>query len=143
MRTLLIALLSLSLVPSIADANGGNGGGGGTKPTALIKVRNNGTSMLAVIVDPPSNIASALSAGNLSTSSFVSAGGRFVGRGGTTVFGGLRAGTHTVAGAYVSNASNSATVSSADSADVSISQGKSVNVTATGSVNSGASLSGP
>jgi len=140
MRTLLIALLSLSLVPSIADANGG---GGGTKPTASVKVRNNGTSMLAVIVDPSSNVLNALSAGNLSTSSFLSAGGRFVGRGGTTVFGGLQAGAHVVVGAYVSTASNSATVSSVDSADVSVNQGKSVNVTATGSVNSGASLSGP
>ena len=140
MRTLLVSLLALSLVPSIADANGN---GGGTKPTAGIKVRNNGSNTLAVIVDPPSDIQADLDAGTMITSEFLIAGGRFVGRNGSTTFGGLQAGTHTVMAVYVSNTSNNATVSTADFVDVDVSQGQTRNVTATGSVGGGATLNGP
>jgi hypothetical protein len=141
MRTLLIALLALSVTPSIVDANGGSKGGG-TKPTASIRVRNNGSNTLAVIVDPSTSIQNALSAGTLNTSSFLQAGGRFVGRSGSTTFGGLQAGSHTVAAAYVSNTSNNANVSSVGTADVTVDRGQ-VTVTARGSVGSGASLTGP
>ncbi len=144
MRAFIITLLALSLVPAFANANGsGGGGGGGTKPSSSVRVRNNGTNTLAVIVDPSQSIQDALDAGTLNTSTFLSAGGRFVGRGGSTTFGGLQAGTHTVAAAYVSNTSNSATVSTAGSVDVNVNQRQTANVTATGSVGAGATLNGP
>jgi hypothetical protein len=141
MRTLAVTLFVLSLVPAIADANGS--GGGGTKPTSSVRIRNNGSNTLAVIVDPSPSIQDALEAGTLSTSTFLSAGGRFVGRNGSTTFGGLRAGAHTAVAAFVSSTSNSATVSTVGAAEANVARNQTVTFTATGSVSSGATLSGP
>jgi hypothetical protein len=141
MRTLLIALFIFTLVPSFAQANG-NGNGGGTKPTAAIKVRNNGSQMLAVIVDPSDDILDDLDARRLTTTDFILAGGRFVPRNGSTTFGGLQSGPHTVVAAFVSNVSNNATVSTAGSAEVTLNNGQTQTVTFTGSVNGGAIGSG-
>jgi hypothetical protein len=141
MRTLLIALLTLSLMPAVAHA-GGNGGGG-TKPTAVIKVKNSGSNTLAVIVDPTEDILADLDAGTLTTSDFLAAGGRFVGRNSTTTFAGLQGGPHTVVAVFVSNTSNSATVSTVGTADVTVNNGQTRTLTARGSVAGGATLNGP
>src|SRR6266496_2148841 len=104
MRTLVVALLALSLAPSAVLA------GGGSKQIGTIKVTNNGTDTLVVIVDPSANIQTSLSGGTLDASKILSAGGRFVGQGGIATIGGLRTGAHTVVAAYVSGTSGGSTV---------------------------------
>ena len=135
MRTFLIALLVLSLAPKIAVA-----GGGGSKQTGTVKVTNNGSDTLAVIVDPSSNIQTSLSNGTLSASQFLGAGGRFVGPSGTATIGGLRTGTHNVVAAYVSGTTSGSTVGTTSDLSVTVNKGKATNVTATGDVETGVTL---
>jgi hypothetical protein len=134
MRTLLMALLALSLAPSVGLA------GGGSKQVGTIKVTNNGSDMLAVIVDPSSNVQASLNGGTLDAQTFFSAGGQLIGPRGVAVFGGKRTGAHTVVAAYVSGASSGSTVSEVSTQSVNVSKGKTVNVSANGSVASGVTL---
>src|SRR5437773_9271043 len=134
MRSFLIALLALSVGPSVALA------GGGTKQNGTIKVTNNGTDMLAVIVDPSASIQTSLSGGTLAASTFLSAGGRFVGPGGVATVGGVRTGTHTVVAAYVSGTTGGSTVGTLRTLSVTVNKGKTTNVTATGNVAAGVTL---
>jgi len=134
MRTFLIALVALSVAPSMAVA------GGGSKQVGTVKVKNNGTDTLAVVVDPSSNIQTSLSSGTLSASQFLAAGGRFVGPGGTATIGGLRTGTHNVVAAYVSGTSSGSTVGTTSDLSVTVNKGKTTSVTATGDVATGVTL---
>jgi len=135
MRTLIIAVLALAVAPSLAFA------GGGSKPNSTVKVRNNGTDTLAVIVDPSSNVQTSLSSGTLNTQTFLSAGDRFVGPSGSATFGGLRAGSHTVVAAFVSGTSSGSSIATVGSTTVNATKGKTVTVTATGSTATGTTLS--
>jgi hypothetical protein len=134
MRTLLIALVALSVAPSMAIA------GGGSKQGGTVKVTNNGTDTLAVIVDPSSSISNSLASGTLSASQFLGAGGRFVGPGGVATIGGLKAGTHNVVAAYVSGTSSGSTVGTVSDLSVTVNKGKTTNVSGTGNVQTGVTL---
>jgi hypothetical protein len=135
MRTLFIAVLAVALAPSLALA------GGGSKPNSTVKVKNNGTDTLAVIVDPNSNVQTSLSSGTLNTQTFLNAGGRFVGPSGTATFGGLRAGSHSVVAAFVSGTSSGSSIATGASTTINATKGKTVTVTATGSTETGTTLS--
>jgi len=134
MRTFLIGLLVLSLAPSAALA------GGGAKQVGTVKVANNGSDTLAVIVDPSASVQNSLSSGTLSTSTFLAAGGRFVGPSGVATIGGLRTGAHTVVAAYISGTSSGSTVGTVSTLSTTVNKGKTKNVTATGDVNTGVTL---
>jgi hypothetical protein len=134
MRTILVALLALVLTPSLAVA------GGGMKQIGTVRVKNSGSNTLAVVIDPSTSLQNSLSGGTLDTQTFLKAGGQFVGPGGTATFGGVRAGSHNVAGAYVSGTSSGSTVGTADAATVSVQKGKTVNLSASGSTAAGATL---
>ena len=135
MRTLLVVVLALAVAPSSALA------WGGTKPNSTVRVKNNGTDTLAVIVDPSASILSSLNGGTLNTQAFVKAGGQFVGKSGTATIGGLKAGSHSVTAAYVSGTANGSTVGTTDSATVNLAKGKTTTLTATGSTAAGVTLS--
>jgi hypothetical protein len=126
MRTFLVALLALVVAPSLADA-------AGTKGSALLKVTNRGSDILAVIVDPSSDV---LDSETLDAATFFAAGGRIIGPRGATVFA-LKAGDHTVVAAYVRGLSSSSDVSATNETTVTTTKGQTVNVTATGNVDSG------
>jgi len=134
MRTLVVAVLALSLAPSVALA------GGGSKQNGTVKVTNNGSDTLAVIVDPSTSIQNSLSGGTLSASSFLAAGGRFVGPGGVAVIGGLRTGAHNVVAGYVSGTSSGSTVGTLSTLSATVKKGKTTNVSASGDVNAGVTL---
>jgi hypothetical protein len=105
-----------------------------------VKVANNGSDTLSVIVDPSSSIQNSLSSGTLKTSTFLGAGGRFVGPSGVATIGGLRTGAHTVVAAYISGTSSGSTVGTVSTLSTTVNKGKTTNVTATGDVNTGATL---
>jgi hypothetical protein len=137
MRTLFVAVLALVLAPSIAVA------GGGSKPNGTVTVKNNGSNTLAVVVDPSAAVLASLQGGTLDAQTFLKARGQFVGPGGTATFGGLRAGSHTVAGAYLSGTSAGSTVGTLDSVTLTVNKGKTVKVVATGSTATQATLTVP
>ena len=134
MRTFLVALLALVFAPSMAIA------GGGTKANGTVRVTNSGSDTLAVVIDPSATLQTSLSGGTLDAQAFLRAGGQFVGPGGTGTFAGLRAGSHTVAGAFVGGTSAGSTVGTLDAATVTVKKGKTVNVSAAGSTVAGATL---
>jgi len=134
MRTVLVALLALALAPSIAMA------GGGMKQIGTVRVKNNGSDTIAVVVDPSANLQTSLSSGTLDASTLLKAGGQFVGPGGTATFGGVRAGAHTVAAAFVSGTSAGSNVSTVASQSVTVKKGKTLTLSATGSTGGGTTL---
>src|SRR3954468_18850218 len=103
MRTILVALLAIAMAPSLAEARPAKG-------SSFIRVTNDGDDILAVIVDDNGTLDTT----NLDASRFFRNGGRLIGPGGTTTFA-VRAGSHTVTGAYVNTGSGGFDVSSSDS----------------------------
>lgn len=87
MKNFLFVFVALALVPSLALA------GGGTKASGVINVKNNGSLVMGVIVDPPSTLDPATA----TPEAFAAAGGKFVNVGATATFTKLKAGNHTVA----------------------------------------------
>src|SRR2546423_2003285 len=132
MRTLLVALLAVALTPAIADARSSKG-------STLIRVANDGDDVLAVIVDD-SAVFSNSSSSSLNASSFFRAGGRLVGPGGITVFS-VRAGTHTVTGAYILDFGSRFTIGANNSTTATTTRnGQTVTVTATEAADGDATL---
>ncbi|MCE9526190.1 MAG: hypothetical protein K8R36_09065 [Planctomycetales bacterium] len=86
MKNFLFVFVALALVPSLALA------GGGTKASGTINVKNNGSLVMGVIVDPPST----LDPTTATEAQFTAAGGKFVNAGATGTFTKLKAGNHTV-----------------------------------------------
>lgn len=134
MRTILVAFFVLALAPSIAIA------GGGTKQIGTVRVRNNGSDTLAVVVDPSASLETSLSSGTLDAHTFLKAGGQFVGPGGTATFGGVRAGSHTVAAGFVSGTSAGSNVATLAEQSVTVKKGKTLTLSATGSTAAGTTL---
>ena len=132
MRTLLIAMLALLLAPSLAHARG-------VKGSTVLRVVNNGDDILAVIVDDSGSTLTT-STSTLDAASFFRAGGRLVGSGGETFFA-LKAGSHTVTGAYVSSFGSNSTVSTSSSTTVTTTKNRTVTVTTSGNVTSGVTFS--
>jgi hypothetical protein len=122
MRTLLVAMLAAAVAPAIAEAKSSKG-------STLIRVANDGSDILAVIVDDNSG---ALDQGStLSASQFFRAGGRFIGPGGITVFS-VKTGTHTVTGAYILDIGSTFTIGASSSTTATTTRsGQTVTVTAT------------
>src|SRR5437762_150278 len=124
MRTLLVALLALSLAPSLAEARSSKG-------STLIRVANDGSDVLAVIIDDNSGVLTSSSNSSLDAASFFRAGGRLVGPGGITVFS-VRTGTHTVSGAYILDFGSSFNIGASSSTTATTTRrGQTVTVTAT------------
>lgn len=96
MKNFLIALVALALVPAAVEA----GGGGGGKANAKIKVTNNGTDVLLVILDKTDAQIGAFA----DLDAFLAAGGKAIDAGGNATFTGLKAGNHGVAAAYTDGA---------------------------------------
>ena len=90
MSKYLVAALLVFAAPSLASANGG----GNTKGNGSIKVTNNTTDsqVLLVAVDPSSSVLS-----SQTVSQFKNRGGRVVNPGGSTTFGNLKVGNHSIA----------------------------------------------
>ena len=114
--------------------------GGGSKQNGTVKVTNNGSDTLAVIVDPSTSVQNSLSGGTLNASTFLGAGGRFVGPGGVATIGGLKTGAHAVVAAYVSGTTGGSTVGTVSTSSVNVNKGKTTSVRATGDVNTGVTL---
>src|SRR3954453_4131833 len=112
MRTFLVALLAVSLAPSLVEAGGNKGN--------TIQVRNRGGDILAVIVDNPGFFDT--TSGNLDVASFVRAGGRLVGPGGTitlpTRFNNTNQGSHDLSAAYVVDVAGGFTLGESDTITV-------------------------
>jgi hypothetical protein len=141
MRTFLVALLALSLAPSLADAGGNKGN--------TIKVRNRGGDILAVIVDNDGFFDTGTTGtnGGLDVASFVRAGGRLVGPGGTIVlttrFNSTNEGTHDVTAAYVVDIANGFALGASDTITVTVPRNGSIQVTATENADGSVTLSSP
>jgi len=105
--------------------------GGGSKQTGTVRVTNNGSDQLAVIVDPSGTIQTSLAGGTLDASTFTSAGGQFIGPGGTAVFSNVRAGTHTVAAAFISGTTAGSDIGTVASTSVNVKKGQTINLSAT------------
>jgi hypothetical protein len=111
-----------------------------SKGSTLIRVANDGDDVLAVIVDNAGVLDNA-SSSTLSASSFFKAGGRLVGPGGITVFS-VKAGTHTVTGAYILDFGSKFTLGADSSATATTTKnGQTVTVTATEETDGDATLS--
>jgi len=131
MRTFLVALLAVALAPSLAEARSSKG-------ATLIRVANDGSDILAVIVDDNAGVLDQTS--TLDAATFFRAGGRLVGPGGITVFS-VKVGEHTVTGAYILNLGSRFSIGENDSATATTSsKGQTVTVTATEDVDGNATL---
>lgn len=130
MRTLLVALLALTLTPSLAHARS-------IKGSTVLIVKNSGSDTLAVLVDDSGAV---LNANSLDAVSFFRAGGRLIGPGGSTAYA-LKAGSHTVIGAYVRGFTPDAAVGASSTTTVTTTKNQTTTVRATGSVNSGVTFS--
>jgi hypothetical protein len=86
MKNFLFVFVALALVPSLALA------GGGSKANGVINVKNNGSLVMGVIIDPPASLDPATA----TQAQFTAAGGKFVNAGATGTFTKLKAGNHTV-----------------------------------------------
>ena len=126
MRTLLVALVALTLMPSMADART-------VKGTTTVTVTNRGSDFLAVVADNPGLLDSE----TLDAATFFSAGGRLVGPRGSTVFV-LRKGQHEIFFAYLSGVIPGSDIGAISSATVDTSTG-SKKIVVTGSFDEGAS----
>jgi len=86
MKNFLVCFVALTLVPALALA------GGGSKANGTINVKNGGSLVMGVIVDPPAS----LNPSTATQAQFTAAGGKFVNAGATGNFTNLKAGNHTV-----------------------------------------------
>jgi len=126
-------LLAVALAPSLAEARSSKG-------STLIRVANDGSDVLAVIVDN-SGVLTTSSNSSLDAASFFRAGGRLVGPGGITVFS-VKKGTHSVAGAYILDFGSRFDIGASSTTSATTSRkGQTVTVTATEGADGSAVLS--
>jgi len=118
MKSFLLACVALALVPSLALA------GGGTKAAGTITVKNSGSLVMGVIVDPPAT----LDPTTATQAQFTAAGGKFVDVGATATFTKLKAGNHTVVVFQVSSATSIGPISTKV---YNLGQAKTLNVVTT------------
>ena len=128
MRTLVLALLALVLVPSLAQA----GGSGGTKQTGRVTVRNNGDEQLGVILDSTLPITA-------TAEQFRNAGGRFVEPGQSVTFSNQKAGNHSVSAFFVNDTTG--TPGAPATRQVTTRNGQTVNLSVSGNSSTGATIS--
>jgi hypothetical protein len=120
MKSFLTLVLGVLMLPALAEA------GGGTKPNATIKVKNRGSDLLGVIVNPPASL-------NLFTATqqqFLDAGGKFLNAGEEKSFS-VKSGSNTVVAFYVDD---EGFVGEVRTRTYSVGKGKTLKLDATGDI---------
>lgn len=93
MKNLLIALVAVALMPSVSFA-GGNNNGGGSKNNGTIKVVNNGSTDLLVVLRPSQTLKNQVSSGDPNAlTTFNSQGGKRIAPGHSYTFRNVRSGS--------------------------------------------------
>jgi hypothetical protein len=118
MKSFLALLLGVLMLPALAEA------GGGSKPNATIKVKNKGSDLLGVIVNPPSG----LDPHTATEKQFTDAGGKFLNAGEEKSFS-VKSGSNTVVAFYIDD---EGFVGDIRTKTYSVGKGKTLKLEATG-----------